>query len=168
MKFSIGDKVVFKKENIKGKVVRINSLYKVSVLSNEGFEMNVSVKDLAKIEKGTDNVDSYGLNFPSKDSTSGVIKSKKSQRSSAVLKVDLHIELLTEHYKHMDSFEIVQIQLNECYNNIQKALNSNITKLEIVHGIGDGVLKDEVHAILRSYDLRFYLTKDGGSTEVYL
>lgn len=168
MKFSIGDKVVFKKENVKGKIVRINSLYKVSVLSNEGFQMNASVKDLVKIEKGTDNVDSYGLNFPSKDSTFSAIKPKKSQRSSTVLKVDLHIELLSEHYKHMDSFEIVQIQLNECYNKIQKALNSNITKLEIVHGIGEGVLKDEVHAILRSYDLRFYLTKDGGSTEVYL
>ena len=168
MKFSIGDKVVFKKDNIRGEVVRINSLYKVSVLSNEGFEMNVSVKDLAKIEKGTDNVDSYGLNFFSKDSNSSVIKPKKSQRSRAVLKVDLHIELLTEHYKYMDSFEIVQIQLNECHNKIQKALNSNITKLEIVHGIGEGVLKDEVHSILRSYNLRFYLTKDGGSTEVYL
>ena len=68
----------------------------------------------------------------------------------------------------MDSFEIVQIQLNECCNKIQKALNSKIAKLEIVHGIGEGILKDEVHAILRSYNLRFYLTKDGGSTEVYL
>ena len=168
MKFSIGDKVVFKKENIKGKIVRINSLYKVRVLSKEGFEMNVSVKDLVKIDKGTDNVDSYGLTFLSKDSPSTVVKPKKSQRSITVLKVDLHIELLTKHYKHMDSFEIVQVQLNECSTKIKKALNSNIEKLEIVHGIGEGILKDEVHSILRSYNLRFYLAKDGGSTEVYL
>jgi dsDNA-specific endonuclease/ATPase MutS2 len=68
----------------------------------------------------------------------------------------------------MDNFEIVQIQLNECYNKIEKALNSNITKLKIIHGIGEGILKNEVHTILKNYDLRFYLTKDGGATEVYL
>ena len=168
MNFSIGDMVVFKKENIQGEIVRINSIYKVILLSSEGFEMNVSSKDLVKIEKGTDNVDSYGLNFPSKDSTSSVINPKKSQRSRTRLKVDLHIELLTKNYQHMDSFEIVQIQLNECYSKINKALNSNIAKLEIVHGIGEGILKDEVHSILRSYNLRFYLSKDGGATEVYL
>jgi dsDNA-specific endonuclease/ATPase MutS2 len=40
--------------------------------------------------------------------------------------------------------------------------------MEIIHGIGEGVLKNEVHAILRDYNLRFYLTKDGGVTEVYI
>jgi dsDNA-specific endonuclease/ATPase MutS2 len=68
----------------------------------------------------------------------------------------------------MDNFEIVQLQLNECYNKIEKALNSKINKLQIIHGIGEGTLKDKVHAILRNYNLRFYLTKDGGATEVYL
>jgi dsDNA-specific endonuclease/ATPase MutS2 len=51
---------------------------------------------------------------------------------------------------------------------IDKALNSGIAKLEIIHGIGYGVLKKEVHAILKRYNLRFYLTRDGGATEVYL
>jgi dsDNA-specific endonuclease/ATPase MutS2 len=68
----------------------------------------------------------------------------------------------------MKNFENVQIQLHECYNKIEKALNSKIKKLEIIHGIGQGVLKNEVHSILKNYNLRFYLTKDGGATEVYL
>ena len=168
MQFSVGDQILFKKDNLNGKIIRINSPYIATVLSVDGFEMNVSIKDLVKIENGTDKSSSYGKNFYSKDPPSKEIKSKSQQRSQRVLKVDLHIELLTKNHDYMDSFEIVQIQLNECHKNIEKALNSKITKLEIIHGIGVGVLKNEVHSILRNYNLRFYLTKDGGATEVYL
>ncbi|MEC7646468.1 MAG: Smr/MutS family protein [Bacteroidota bacterium] len=168
MEFFVGDRVLFKKENVKGEVVKINSPYKVKVLSEEGFEINVSVRDLVKIQKGTDKITSYGASFHSKDSASKVIKSYNKQKSKSVLRVDLHIELLTKNHQHMDNFEIVQLQLNECYNKIEKALNSQVTKLEIIHGIGEGILKNEVHAILKNYNLRFYLTQDGGATEVYL
>ena len=60
MDFKIGDKVLFKNENLKGDVVKINSNYKLTVLSSDGFELNVAVKDLVKIEKGTDKATSYG------------------------------------------------------------------------------------------------------------
>jgi dsDNA-specific endonuclease/ATPase MutS2 len=167
MQFFVGDKIFFKKEKLEGEIVKINSLYKVTVLSKDGFERNVSVRDLVKIEQSPDKVTAYGADFYSKDLASKVIKSQKKPRSQSVLKVDLHIELLTSNYQYMDSFEIVQVQLNECHNKIEKALNSKITKLEIIHGIGEGILKDEVHTILKNYNLRFYLTKDGGATEVY-
>ena len=168
MQFSLGDKVLFKRENIEAEIVRINSMYKVRVLSKDGFELNVSVKDLVKIEEGTDTIRSYGNKFLSKDTVSSLMKSKKQQKNQSNLKIDLHIELLRPNYKALDKSEIIQIQLNECYNTIEKALNSNITKIVIIHGIGEGVLKNEVHDILTNYNLRFYLTKDGGATEVYL
>jgi dsDNA-specific endonuclease/ATPase MutS2 len=47
-------------------------------------------------------------------------------------------------------------------------MNSKITKVEIVHGIGEGILRNEVHQILKNYKLRYYLSKNGGSTEVML
>ncbi len=168
MKFSIGDKILLKKESVQGEIVRINSPYKVVVLSRDGFEMNVSIKDLVMVEEGTDKPASYGDNYSSKDLDVKVIRSQKTERSQSVLKVDLHIELLISDYSCMDNSEIIQIQLNECYEKIEKALNSRVTRIEIIHGIGEGVLKNEVHNILRNYNLRFYLTKDGGSTEVYL
>ena len=154
MGFSIGDKILFKKEKLEGEIVKINSLYKVTVLSADGFEMNVSVKDIVKIEKGTDQASSYGEVLFSKDSDSKVIKVKKKEKRNSVLKVDLHIELLTSNHECMDNFEILQIQLNECHKKIQSALNSSITKIEIIHGIGTGMLKKEVHNILKDYNLR--------------
>ena len=168
MQFSVGDKVLFKEDSLRGEIIKVNSLYKVLVLTQDGFEINVSVKKLVKIEKGTDIASSYGEVYYSKDKISELSKSQKQQKSQSILKVDLHIELLTSNYHYMDNFEIVQLQLNVCQGKVEKALNSNITKIEIVHGIGTGLLKDEVHKLLRSYNLRYYLTKDGGATEVYL
>lgn len=168
MKFKVGDRVLFKKEDLKGEVTKINSAYKLTILTSDGFEVNVSVKDLVRIEKGTDTASSYGDFFHQKDSDKKASKSIRKQRSQTVLKVDLHIELLTSNYHYMDNFEIVQLQLNECYEKLQYAMNSKITKVEIVHGVGEGVLRAEVHQILRNYKLRYYLSKNGGSTEVML
>ncbi len=168
MEFQLGDKVLFKKEDLKGEVVKVNSAYKLTILTSDGFEVNVSAKDIVKIEKGTDKATSYGDVFHQKDSDKSTPKPIKQQRSQTVLKIDLHIELLTSNYHYMDNFEIVQLQLNVCYEQLQYAMNSKITKVEIVHGIGEGVLRNEVHQILKNYKLRYYLSKNGGSTEVML
>ena len=168
MDFSIGDKILFKKDSLKGKIIKINSLYKVTVLTEDGFEIHVSKSDLVRVEHGTDKYNSYGTNFNVKDIENKKNTSRKNQRSQNFLKVDLHIELLTSNYHYMDNFEIVQLQLNECHKNLEKAIKRGISRIEIVHGIGEGVLKNEGHKILRNYNLRFYLKKDGGSTEVFL
>ena len=168
MQFTIGDKVLFKKDDLKGEITRVDSLYKVTVLTNDGFEMNTSIKDLVKVEAGTDKAISYGKVDSSKDKTLRPLQSKKKEKSQTILKVDLHIELLTENHQYMDSFEIVQIQLDLCQKKIEKALNSNYQKIIIVHGIGTGVLKAEVHKLLNHYGLRHYLSKDAGTTEVML
>ena len=36
--------------------------------------------------------------------------------------VDLHVELLTDNFQHMDNFEIVQMQLDVCQKKVEKAL----------------------------------------------
>jgi dsDNA-specific endonuclease/ATPase MutS2 len=168
MQFTIGDKVLFKKDDLKGEIIRVNSLYKVTVLTTDGFEMSISIKDLVKVESGTDKAISYGEIGYSKDKIAKTLKSQKQENSQSILKVDLHIELLTDNFQYMDNFEIVQIQLDLCQKKIEKALNSNYQKMIIVHGIGTGVLKAEVHKLLSHYGLRYYLSKDSGTTEVML
>ena len=168
MQFKLGDKILFKTENQKGEIVKINSSYKVTVQTEDGFEVLASVKDLVKVEVNTDKESAYGNYIHQKDNDAKASNSFKKERSTTVLKVDLHIELLTNNYQYLDNFEIVQIQLNECHLKIEKALHSNSQKLIIVHGIGTGSLKAEVHKLLRNYNLRFYLSKDAGATEVML
>jgi len=168
MEFKLGDKILFKTENLKGEIVRINSEYKVTVHTEDGFDVLAYIKDLVKIEINTDKDIAYGNYFHQKDSDNKSGNSFKRDKSATVLKIDLHIELLSVSYQYLDNFEIVQIQLNECHLRIEKALHSNYEKLIIVHGIGTGRLKAEVHKLLRNYNLRFYLSKDAGATEVML
>ena len=168
MEFKLGDKVLFKTENQKGEVIKINSFYKVTVKTDDGFEVFAATKELVKVEINTDIASAYGNNFYKKDSDNKSSDSFKRDKSSTVIKIDLHIELLTKNYHYLDNFEIVQFQLNECHQRIEKALNSNCQKLIIIHGIGTGTLKAEVHKLLRNYNLRFYLAKDSGATEVML
>ena len=168
MEFKLGDKILFKTENLKGEIVRINSEYKVTVHTEDGFDVLAYIKDLVKIEINTDKDIAYGNYFHQKDSDNKSGNSFKRDKSATVLKIDLHIELLSVSYQYLDNFEIVQIQLNECHLRIEKALNSNYQKIIIVHGIGTGTLKSEVHKLLRNYNLRFYLSKDAGATEVML
>jgi len=167
MHFNIGDKVLFKRNKLKGKILEIKSTYKVIVISTDGFELEVNTNELAKIERYTDNASSYGNNFSSKDSKSKPVISEKRKKKKAKLKIDLHIELLRSNFENMHNSEIIRIQLDECHRRIQQALNSEVSQLEIVHGIGEGILRAKVHLILRGYQLRFYLSKDGGSTEVF-
>ena len=168
MQFKLGDKVLFKTENLKGEILKINSVYKVIVQTEDGFEVLASVKDLVKVEANTDKAIAYGNYFHKKDNYNSSSNSFKRDKSTSILKIDLHIEILNINYKYLDNFEIVQIQLNECHLRIEKALNSNYQKLIIVHGVGAGTLKNEVHRLLRNYNLRFYLSKDAGATEVML
>jgi dsDNA-specific endonuclease/ATPase MutS2 len=169
MIFKVGDKVLFKKDKQSGIIIKVNSLYKVLVKTIDGFDILVSVNDLARVEGDTDKSNSYGeVVSCQQDKVTSPKRKTKQQRSQSVLKVDLHIELLTSNYNYMDNFEIIQIQLNECHNKIETALNSNFQKLIIVHGVGTGVLKTEVHNLLNNYKLRYYLSKDAGATEVLL
>ena len=170
MSFFIGDTVLFKREDQHGVVIKLNSQYKVTVKTHDGFEILVSTDDLVKIEEGTNHPDAYGSKFYIKDIPKSSNKSfkDKSKNNKLSLKIDLHIELLTPHFNQMSNFEIVHMQLDFCHKKINEFISSKNHTLIIVHGIGSGLLKREVHKLLKSYQLRFFLSKDGGSTQVIL
>ncbi len=167
MKFKVGDIIVFKHEKQCGTILKIVN-GKLLVKNSDGFEEIVSSNDIILYDENTDKVTSYGIDFDIKDDQIKKIKTKKNQRFSKVLKIDLHIELIIDYYKELENHEIVNIQLKKCENAIRKAMNTRIEKIIIVHGIGVGTLKKEVHQLLDQYNFRYYTSQDGGSTEVML
>ena len=168
MNIYIGDKVIFKNEKTEGIVVKINSPYKVKVSTFDGFEVDVSTNQLIKVDSSNSDSSSYGKMNNFKDSYVTKNKLLKKKRKDNILKVDLHIDALMIKNGSLENFEIIKLQIEECHKKIKLALNSSIKKIEIIHGKGKGILKNEVHKILIEYNLRFYLTKDGGATHVYL
>lgn len=87
--------------------------------------------------------------------------------------VDLHIEKLSDNWKKMSNFEILTLQLDEFEKWFQLAVAHRQPNLIVIHGIGIGKLRDEIHDILKTrkevktfinqYDPRFGY----GATEIF-
>lgn len=87
--------------------------------------------------------------------------------------VDLHIEKLSNNWEHMNNFEILTQQLSEFQKWFDLAVAHKQASLIIIHGVGTGKLKDEIHDILKTkrevktfinqYDPRFGY----GATEIF-
>ena len=164
----IGDKVKFLKSNDFGTIVNIISERKIQVEDSSLFLTVVNVKDIVKFDDCTDTVQAYGDVMFSKESKENTSVKKMSRQNLNEVKIDLHIENLSNDFLAMTNFEIVQIQLKKCEDALINAINSNAQKLIIVHGIGEGVLKKEVHNLLLRFELRYFVSINGGSTEVML
>ncbi|RYY55614.1 MAG: hypothetical protein EOO09_09790 [Chitinophagaceae bacterium] len=87
--------------------------------------------------------------------------------------VDLHAEKLTDEWQKMDNFEILTLQLKTFEKFYDLAIAHVQPSLTVVHGLGSGKLKDEIHEILKTkrevksfvnqYDSRFGY----GATEIF-
>ena len=63
--------------------------------------------------------------------------------------VDLHIEKLTDSWKSMTSGEMLALQLKEFEKWYELAVAHNQPQLTVIHGIGSGKLRDEIHELLK-------------------
>ena len=167
-KFEIGDKVKFIRSNDYGIIQSVISDRKVQVEDSSKFLSIVNVDEIIPFDKSTNSVSSYGDLTSNKEKNDNAKNLKKVISNLNVVKLDLHIENLSADCHVMTNFEIIQIQIKKCEDLIMKSLNSNVHKLIIVHGIGEGVLKKEVHDLLNRYQLRYFESLNGGSTEVMI
>lgn len=87
--------------------------------------------------------------------------------------VDLHIEKLTDNWKGLSNFEILTIQLKyfEKYYNLSIAHRQ--PNLIVIHGIGTGKLRNEIHEILktkkevRTFANQYHHDFGFGATEIF-
>lgn len=97
-------------------------------------------------------------------------KKKDEGKPQKELTVDLHVEKLSVDLK---SNEILGYQMNEFEKAYDKALQLNVEKLKVIHGVGAGILRNEIHKQLsRKKEVKFYEDADKerfgfGSTIIY-
>lgn len=71
--------------------------------------------------------------------------------------IDLHIEELLESYSTLTNTEILSVQLERFEKEIQYCLSNGIKKLIVIHGVGNGKLKQEIISILKTIeDITYY------------
>ncbi|MEZ5046606.1 MAG: Smr/MutS family protein [Chitinophagaceae bacterium] len=88
--------------------------------------------------------------------------------------VDLHIEKLTAQHQSMSNSEKLALQLKVCIEALDMAHATHQERIVLIHGIGNGKLKNEIHSILQqtNYILRYVYDYDSrygyGATEAFL
>lgn len=87
--------------------------------------------------------------------------------------VDLHIEKLTDEWQQMSNAEILDIQLREFEKWYELALAHHQSHLIVIHGVGSGRLRNEIHDMLRlkrevkSFVNQYTPSFGYGATEIY-
>jgi hypothetical protein len=87
--------------------------------------------------------------------------------------VDLHIEKLIDNWKGLSNFEILTIQLNHFEKYYQLAIAHRQPNLVVIHGVGTGKLRNEIHEILktkkevRTFANQYHERFGFGATEIY-
>ena len=172
---TIGDKVEVLDEAISGRVESIEGDV-VTLMTSEGFPLKYQLKELVKVERGI-KVSNFEVvqvkkekEQPKKRKTSSI---KPKERNAPKMEVDLHIHQLVKSSKGLSNFDILNLQLETAKRQLDFAIKKRIQKVVFIHGVGEGILKEELYYLFKKYDnLKYYdaeYQKYGlGATEVYI
>lgn len=95
------------------------------------------------------------------------------KRVTPIREIDLHLEAILPEPKSMSNFEILTLQLATLERALDRAMEAKQQSMIIIHGVGAGKLKEEVHSILRSKSYVSFFQHDWmprygyGATEVF-
>jgi dsDNA-specific endonuclease/ATPase MutS2 len=91
---------------------------------------------------------------------------------AARFEIDLHIEQLTD-AEDLSNAEIIKMQLDTLQHYLQLAIVHKQERMVVIHGLGEGKLKQEVHKVLKKTREVFIFTNEWhgrygfGATEIY-
>jgi hypothetical protein len=164
MKFSIGEKVGFLYESGGGKIIKVKDAVSFIVEDETGFERTFFTNELVKLH-GSDYKLSNDINLKMiEDETLSVplhYEHKQiiagSKKAVEVWEINLHIEEIVESHLGLSNFQILTRQLNEFKSFYKKAKAKHIQKIIVIHGVGEGVLKEEIRSYLSKQEgLEYY------------
>lgn len=176
-KFKVGDKVETVDDIIVGVVLEIRDKL-ISIETDEGFALSFSPEELILVT--TNNAITVN-NFEvarikeekeiPKRRNSQTIKPK--ERNAPKMEVDLHIHQLVPSNRGLSNHEILNIQLDAAKRQLEFAMGKRIQKVVFIHGVGEGILKEELYYLFKRYENVNYYDADYqkyglGATEVYI
>ncbi len=74
--------------------------------------------------------------------------------------IDLHIEKLVKNHRGLSNHEMLLIQLKEVQTAMDNAFVNHYKKLTFIHGVGNGILKEETRKILKTYSAITFVDGD--------
>lgn len=186
-KLRIGDRVTFLDEVGGGVVLRNGKHGHVFVRTDDGFELERPLKGLVQVQEHH-----RQAHLRVSDHQAGMIaandvleerkkkklgvrpgKTPKKPEDNGVAEVDLHLHELVEDESRLSDGEKLTYQLAYFERALEAAIRDGKRKLIVIHGVGEGVLREEVRKALQYYQgLQFHdadMRKYGvGATEVLI
>jgi dsDNA-specific endonuclease/ATPase MutS2 len=175
--FQIGDKVETLDDVIEGMVTGVSG-DEITVETADGFLLDFQSSELVMISKeNVIKVSNHEIEQVKAEKE--VLKKRKpptvnsKERNAPKMEVDLHIQHLTNSTRGLSNYEMLNLQLETAKRQLEFAIKKRIQKVVFIHGVGEGVLKEELNYLFRRYDnVKYYdaeYQKYGlGATEVYI
>lgn len=154
MKFQIGQKVAYLREPGYGKILELKE-QQARVEDEHGFDRWLPLNSLVYIHSEVYKDEDIVIEKTDleQETIYREFQEKTGQKKPAtVWEIDLHIEELLESTRGMSNTEILLKQMKEFRATFKKAKQKHINKLIVIHGIGEGVLKNEIRTYLSQQD----------------
>ncbi|SDL92863.1 Smr/MutS family protein [Kriegella aquimaris] len=175
--FEIGDKIETIDDTISGVVMEVTK-NEITIETTDGFLLKYAPSELIKtsntntIRVSRHEVDQVKAEKagPKKRNFKAV---KPKERNTPKMEVDLHIHQLSKSTRGMSHYDMLNLQLDTAKRQLEFAIRKRIQKVVFIHGVGEGVLKEELCYLFGRYEnVKFYdadYQKYGlGATEVYI
>ena len=172
-----GDIVETIDDAIRGAVTKVSGTT-ITIEDTNGFEFHFEKNELMVVSSNQklDNA-IYDADIESVKREKEIPKRKISpsikpkERHAPKFEVDLHIHQLTDSTKGMTNFDMMNLQLDTARRQLEFAIRKRIPKMGFIHGVGEGVLRQELETLLGRYNnIQFYdadyKTYGIGATEV--
>lgn len=173
---SPGDKVRLLDEPGQGTVVSVQGS-QVTV-DMDGIELTFDKRALVKVEfDDLIDVPVTDHDMQAEDKLKRIEGRRKLQdlkpKTEATYELDLHIHELLDYHKGMTNAQILQYQMSCGKRFLREAMQKRYPKVVLIHGVGQGVLRSEIHQWLDSlpnveYHDAPYRTYGYGATEVHI
>ena len=153
-----------------GVVLRMLSHNRVVVRTDEGFEIEFALSALVAAAKGADSVvyqlsDQQVRSVIANDvmddridrdrkKSGSLRKAKQGERRAddSVMEIDLHLNAITDDERHLSDGEKLDFQLRYFERMLNTAIRDRKRALIVIHGVGEGKLRDEVRNVLGYYE----------------
>ncbi len=166
-----GDQVAFLNEAGGGTVLRLLGHDRCVVRTGDGFELEAAMGELVRVDTAVDEV-LYGLTdeqlrdvaandrrderMASDRERGGSLRKAKSgdrRADAGTMEVDLHLHEIVEDERGLSDGEKLNEQLRYFERMLNTAIRERKQRMIVIHGVGEGRLREEVRKLLGYYDL---------------
>lgn len=163
--WKIGEEVRFLNDTGSGEIVDIQG-EEALIMKDDGFDYWLPFSEL---------IPHKNLQVERVEQKDNWLRPKANPKSHVPdrLEKDLHFTQLVAFPKNYDNFQMLQIQLAQARKTIDKARKAGIKRVILIHGIGQGVLREQLHQMLERMDRLQFFDADfarygRGATEIEL